>query len=103
MHYEAIHACPDDHVIYYNHHEFATECPECDISRYWTDEVRKKVPHKVLHYIPIIPRLQRLFWYKNIAQFMDYNSKNRSQDDVIQIPAHGYAFRDMEEKCPHFK
>ena len=26
MHYEAIHACLDDHVIYYNQHEFAIEC-----------------------------------------------------------------------------
>ena len=24
MHYEAIYACPDDHVIFYNQHEFAT-------------------------------------------------------------------------------
>ena len=58
MHYEAIHACPDDHVIYYNQHEFATECTECHVSRYHTDEVTKKVPQKVLRYIPIIPRLQ---------------------------------------------
>ena len=42
MHYEGIHACPDDHVIYYNQHEFATECPECHISRYRTDRVTKK-------------------------------------------------------------
>ena len=37
MHYEAIHACPNDHVIYYNQHEFATEYLECHISRYGTD------------------------------------------------------------------
>ena len=80
MHYEAIHACPDDHVIYYNHHEFATEC---HVSRYHIDKVTKKVPQKVLHYIPIIPRLQRLFKCKNIAQFMDYHARNISQDDVI--------------------
>ena len=55
MHYEAIHACPNDHVIYYNQHEFATEC---HISRYQIDQVTKKVPHKVLCYIPIIPCLQ---------------------------------------------
>ena len=67
MHYEAIHACPDDHVIYYDQHEFATECLECHISRYRTDQVIKKVPHKVLHYIPIIPCLQRLFRCKNIV------------------------------------
>ena len=34
---------------------------------------------------------------------MDYNARNRSQDDVIRIPADGTAFRDIEEKWPHFK
>ena len=57
MHYEAIHACPDDHVIYYNQHEFSRECPECHISRYRTDQVTKNVAQKVLRYIPIIPHL----------------------------------------------
>ena len=37
--YEAIHACPDDHVIYYNQHEFATKCLECHVSRYRIDKV----------------------------------------------------------------
>ena len=58
MHYEAIHACPIDHVIYYNQHEFATKCLECHVSRYRTNKVTKKVHEKVLRYIPIIPRLQ---------------------------------------------
>ena len=61
MQYEAIHACPNDHVIYYNQHEFETEFLECHISRYRTDQVTKKVPRKVIRYIPIIPRLQQLF------------------------------------------
>ena len=101
--YEAIHACLDDRVIYFNQHEFETECTKCHISRYQTYQVTKKVPHKVLRYIPIILRLQQLFRCKNIVQFMDYHARNRSQDDVIQIPADGSAFRDMEEKWPHFK
>ena len=41
MNYEPIHACPDDHVIYYNQHEFAIECPECHVSRYHIDKVTK--------------------------------------------------------------
>ena len=57
MHYEAIHACFDDHVIYDNQHEFATKCLEFHISRYQIDQVTKKVPRKVLHYIPMIPCL----------------------------------------------
>ena len=103
MHYEEIHACPDDHVIHYNQHEFSTECTKCHISRYRTDQVTKNVPLKVLRCIPIIPCLQRLFKCNNIAQFMYYHARNRSQDDVIWIPAHGFAFRDMEEKWPNFK
>ena len=34
---------------------------------------------------------------------MDYHARNRSQDDVIRMPADGTAFRDIEEKWPHFK
>ena len=41
MHYEAIHACPNDHVIYYNQHEFAIECLEFHIRRYRTYQVTK--------------------------------------------------------------
>ena len=34
---------------------------------------------------------------------MDYHARNISQDDVIRISAYSSAFRDMEEKWPHFK
>ena len=37
MEYEAIHACPNDHIIYYKEHEFATQCPIYHISRYQSD------------------------------------------------------------------
>ena len=40
---------------------------------------------------------------QNILQLMDYHAKNRSQDDVIRMATDGFAFRDMEEKWPHFK
>ena len=83
MQYEVIHACLDDHAIYYNQHEFETECPKCHISRYQTDKVTKKRPHKVLRYILIILRFQQPFKCKNITQFMDYHAQNRSQDDII--------------------
>ena len=83
MHYEAIHAFPDDHVIYYNQHEFAIECPKCHISRYQTNQVTQNVPQKVIRYIPMIPRFQRMFRCKNIAQFMDYHARNIIQDNAI--------------------
>ena len=58
MQCELIHAFLDDHIIYYKKHEFEIECPECHIRIYRTDQVTKKVPRKVLHYIPIIPSFE---------------------------------------------
>ena len=76
---------------------------ECHISRYQTYQVTKNVPHKVLHYIPIIPRFQWLFRCQSIAQFVDYHAKNKSEDDVLRIPTDGYEFRYIKEKWPIFK
>jgi hypothetical protein len=61
MDYQTIDACPNEHIIYYGQHALKTEFPQCLISRYRIDQVTKRVPRKVLHHIPIIPRLQRLF------------------------------------------
>jgi hypothetical protein len=58
MEYQAIHACPDDHIPYYGEYALKEECSKCEISRYRTDQVRKRMPCKVLRYIPIIPRLR---------------------------------------------
>ena len=83
MKYQIIHACPNDHIIYHKQHEFAIECLDCHFIRYRLDQIMKKVPHKVLRYIPIIPRLQRLFKCASLAQFMDYHACNRNQDDIM--------------------
>ena len=34
---------------------------------------------------------------------MDYYARKKIEDGVLRMPADGYAFRDMEEKNPHFK
>ena len=58
MEYQDIYACPNDDIIYYGQHALKTECAQCLISIYQTDQVTKKVPQKVLRHIPIIPHLQ---------------------------------------------
>ena len=81
--YQSIDACTQDHVIYHKEHENATECPEFHTSRYRDDQVTKKVPCKVLCYIPIILRLKRLFRCNSLAQFMNYHARNKSRDAII--------------------
>jgi hypothetical protein len=103
MEYQAINACPNDRIIYYGQYAYESNCPQCQISRYRIDQLTKKVPHKVLRYIPIIPCLQRLFRCWNITQFMDYHAWNRSEDDVLRMPAYGSLYKNIEEKWPIFK
>ena len=103
MEYQSIHACPNDDIIYYGQYASETNCPQCQINRYQTDQLTKKVPHKVLRYIPIIPRLQRLFRCRNIAQLMDYHARNRSEDDFLRMPADGSLYKNIEERWPIFK
>jgi hypothetical protein len=83
MDYQTIDACPNDHIIYYGQYALENECPQCEISIYQTDKASKKVSHKVLRYIMIIPCFQWLFRCQSIAQFMDFHAKNRNRDDVL--------------------
>ena len=55
MDYQAIDSCRNDHIIYYGQYALENEFPQCQISRYRTNKASKKVPRKVLRYIPIIP------------------------------------------------
>ena len=58
MEYQAIDACPNDHIIYYGQYASEYKFPQCEISRYRTDQLTKEVPQKFLRYIPIIPCFQ---------------------------------------------
>ena len=42
MEYQAIDACPNDHIIYYWQYALENELPQCEISRYRTNQVTKK-------------------------------------------------------------
>ena len=84
------------YIIYYGKYASENKCPQCGISKYRTDQVTKKVPRKVLRYIPIIPRLQRLLRCQSIAQFMYCHAKNRSEDGVLRMPTDGSALKNIE-------
>jgi hypothetical protein len=98
MDYQAIDKCPSYHIIYYGQYALENECPQCQISIYRTNKESKKVPHKVLCYIPIIPCFHWLFRCQCITQFMDFHAKNISRDDVLRMHADGSALNYIEEK-----
>jgi hypothetical protein len=103
MEYHAIDACPNDHIIYYGQYALENEFPQCQISRYRTDKASNKVPQKVLCYISIIPCFHRLFRCQSISHFMDFHAKNKSQEDVLQMPIDGSALKYIKENWSIFK
>lgn len=103
MEYQAIYACPHDDILYYKEHVLKGKFPKCDERRYQTDNVTKNMTHKVLRYIPIIPRMRQLFRWKSIIELMGYHAMNRSEDRVLRMPANGSAFRNTKEKWLEFK
>jgi hypothetical protein len=61
--------------------------------RYRTDVQSPTVPNKVLRHMPIIPRVQRMFRCKSVAQLMDWHVKNRSKYGFMRILANSKAMK----------
>lgn len=51
----------------------------------------RNVPNKVVHYFPLIPRLQRLFTSSKTARFMRWHVDERAQDGYLRHPCDSLA------------
>ena len=75
MLYEQIHCFPKGCVLFRKEHKDAKYYPKCKSSRYvevdkgdGKKEQNEGIPMKVLRYLSIIPRLQRLFMFEEFAK-----------------------------------
>ncbi|XP_052625734.1 uncharacterized protein LOC111902535 [Lactuca sativa] len=84
-------------------HDSLQVCPVCKESR-WIDKNTKgkKVPHKVLRYFPVTPRLRRLYCSRHTAKNMIWHSNRRSEDGVMIHPVDGEHWQDFDKKYPDF-
>ena len=60
------HACPKDCILFREEFENLNACPKCGTSRY----IELKIPAKRFAYLPVGPRLVRLFGTPNLAQIV---------------------------------
>ena len=102
--YIPIHACKNDCIVFYKKNEQATECPKCGEPRYKMDSMkRKKIPHKVLRYFPLISRLQRLYMSRKMAGEMRWHHEQRvAEENILSHPADSIAWRDFDARHPNF-
>lgn len=89
-----MHACPNNCMLLYKETEGSTMCTSCGLGRYAHDvggSTFKKVPRKVLQYLPIILRLQQLFMPWETVKYMS------SPLGTMTHPSHGEAQRYFDD------
>ncbi|KAJ0856260.1 putative Transposase-associated domain-containing protein [Helianthus annuus] len=108
---ERIHACPNDCMLYRNEFKNHHKCLKCNASRYKrkseTDEVDDDVtkngpPAKMLWYLPIIPRLKRLFANEKEAKLLRWHSDDRINDGKLRHVADSPQWRTINNRYPEF-
>ncbi|XP_073526184.1 uncharacterized protein [Phyllobates terribilis] len=100
-----IDTCPNDCMLYRNEHEKLNECPKCGASRYKRKGVNsaKRGPStKVMWYLPIIPRFQRLFSIKKEAENLRWHAEGRKKDGQLRHPADSPQWRNIDKKYSEF-
>ncbi|CAM8917511.1 unnamed protein product [Rhodiola kirilowii] len=89
--YEKIHACPNDCILYRNSYKDMVECPVCKSPRYKLNKEPKNgskgTPCKVLWYLPLIPRFQRLLASSEDSDNMRWHAEKRVIDTKMRHPA----------------
>ncbi|XP_028105361.1 uncharacterized protein LOC114304400 [Camellia sinensis] len=101
--YETIHSCKNDCVLFWKESANLEKWPTCDTCRYkLNDDGGKKIPHKVLRYFPLTPRLKRLYMSKKRAADMRWHNEKCVDDDILRHPADGQAWKDFDKQHPTF-
>lgn len=109
---ERINACPNDCVLYRNEYTQLKACPVCATPRYKRKrgaEEEEEVegskhgpPAKLLWYLPIIPRLRRLFSNKNEAKLLRWHSDQRKNDGKYRHVADSPQWRNIDNIYKEF-
>ncbi|XP_022003250.1 uncharacterized protein LOC110900686 [Helianthus annuus] len=108
---ERIHACPNNCILYRKQYANEHKCVKCGASRYKRlkdsddadDDVKKNgPPAKMLWYLPIIPRLKRLFSNEKEAKLLRWHSDERVIDQKLRHVADSPQWRTIDNKYPEF-
>lgn len=108
--YHKVHACPRDCSLYWKETAGMDDCIVCQMPRYKQfegeeNDVKKKqqrIPHKVVRYFPLIPRLQRLFMSSKTSSLMRWHAEGRIDDGKMRHPADSAVWKNFDNLYPKF-
>ena len=90
-------------MLYWKEDIDRSQCKFCGLGRYEKKKSNGKgVPFTRLHYLPIIPRLQRLYSSYATAEHMRWHSERVREEGVLCHPADGEAWKHFDDKYPDF-
>ena len=95
---EKIHACVNDCILYRKKYKSLTHCPNSKCNEPRFEGKDNNVPRKVLHYFPLISRLQRFFIDPQVACDMRWHKEKRvNNDNIIRHPADSEAWKHLDK------
>ncbi|KAL0433324.1 UNVERIFIED_CONTAM: hypothetical protein Slati_2666700 [Sesamum latifolium] len=101
-----INVCKNDCMLYWKDDIDLDYCKFCGEARYkLTREPnpnRTKIPYVVLRYLPITPRLQRLYVSKATAEQMIWHATHQTEEGSMCHPSDAEAWRHFDRTHPDF-
>ena len=99
-----IDCCLNGCMLYYKYDADLTQCKFCESPRFKPKRSAngKDVPYKRMHYLPLIPRLKRLYASMSSAPHMRWHFENKRSDGVMTHPSHGEAWKHFDQTYPNF-
>lgn len=90
-------------MLYWKENAKLDKCPECEEPRYKVnDGKRKKIPHKVLCYFPLTPRLRRLYMSRKTATEIRWHCDKRVNDGIARHLADSVEWKEFDKNYPEF-
>ncbi|XP_060961811.1 uncharacterized protein LOC133032017 [Cannabis sativa] len=102
--YDSIDVCKYNCAIFWKENEKKEFCPVCGESRWVKRKGKgKKVPHKVMRYFPLTPRLKRLYCSRHTAEDMRWHYSQRPKEDgVLRHPVDAEEWKQFDRLHPSF-
>ncbi|XP_070032758.1 uncharacterized protein [Nicotiana tomentosiformis] len=91
-----IDCCEDSCMLYYKGDADLESYKFCEKPRFKRVSSRKKVVMKSMHYLPLIPRLKRLYASMSSAPHMRWHYENRRSPGVMCHPSDGEAWKRFD-------
>ncbi|XP_059277583.1 uncharacterized protein LOC132031647 [Lycium ferocissimum] len=89
-------------MLYYKDDKGLESCKFCGRARFKRTHSGKRVAVKAMHYLPLIPRLKRLYASNSSAPHMRWHSENRRPHRVMCHPSDGEAWKHFDATYPNF-